>query len=96
VSNIKFRGEPLTFFSPLCTIAQEQAFRSLKPTHIVQEECMKQSHLPLKTDSEQPKTLLKKLSMIEDRKKLKKRGFRQLRMVLSVNAGHVRGGHSFH
>ena len=57
---------------------------------------MKQSHLPLKTDSEQPKTLLKKLSMIEDRKKLKKRGFRQLRMVLSVNAGHVRGGHSFH
>jgi len=57
---------------------------------------MKQSHLPLKTDSEQLKTLLKKLSMIEDRKKLKKRGFRQLRMVLSVNAGHVRGGHSFH
>jgi hypothetical protein len=56
---------------------------------------MKQSHLPLKTDSEQPRSLLRKLSTIEERKKLKKRGFKQLKMV-QTNAGHVRGGHSFH
>lgn len=57
---------------------------------------MKHSHVPVKMDAEQPKTLLKKLSLIEDRKKLKGRDFKQLRMVQKVTAGHVRGGHSFH
>lgn len=57
---------------------------------------MKQSHLPLKTDSEQPRSLLKKMSVMEDRKKLKKRGFERLKMVQRVTAGRVRGGHSFH
>jgi len=64
--------------------------------HFVQEERMKQSHLPLKADTEQPKTLLKKMSLLENQKKARKRGFKQLKMVMSVNAGHVRGGHSFH
>jgi hypothetical protein len=57
---------------------------------------MKQSHLPLKTDSEQPRSLLRKISAMQERKKTKKQGFKQLKMVQSVNAGHVRGGHSFH
>jgi hypothetical protein len=33
---------------------------------------------------------------MQERKKTKKQGFKQLKMVQSVNAGHVRGGHSFH
>ncbi|HTY37168.1 MAG TPA: hypothetical protein VMH23_08650 [Bacteroidota bacterium] len=57
---------------------------------------MKQSHVPLKMDAEQPKSLLKKISQLEDRGKPKSRGFKQLKMVQKVNAGHVRGGHSFH
>jgi hypothetical protein len=58
---------------------------------------MKQSHLPLKAESEDTKTLLKKMSLLEEKKKAKKRSFKQLRMVSSLkNAGHVRGGHSFH
>jgi hypothetical protein len=57
---------------------------------------MKQSHLPLKTDSEQPRSLLKKISIVEDRKKLKKGSFKLFKMMHSANAGHVRGGHSFH
>ena len=57
---------------------------------------MKQSHVPLKTDAEQPKSLLKKISLIEARSKKKNRGFNQGKIVQRVNAGHVRGGHSFH
>lgn len=57
---------------------------------------MKRSHVPLKMDTGQPKALLKKLSLLEARNKQKKRGFKQLKLVQSVNAGHVRGGHSFH
>ncbi len=57
---------------------------------------MKQSHVPVKMDAEQPKTLLKKLSLLESRTKMKNRGFKNLKMVQKVTAGHVRGGHSFH
>ena len=57
---------------------------------------MKQSHVPLKTDGEQPKSLLKKMDLIETRSKKKFRGLNQGKIVQRVNAGHVRGGHSFH
>ncbi len=57
---------------------------------------MKQSHVPVKMDTEQPKSLLKKLSLLEDRAKPKNRGSKNLRIVQKVTAGHVRGGHSFH
>jgi hypothetical protein len=57
---------------------------------------MKQSHVPVKMDAEQPRTLLKKLSLLEARNKQKNRGTRHLKMVQKVTAGHVRGGHSFH
>ncbi len=57
---------------------------------------MKQGHVPMKMDTEKPQTLLKKLSLLEARQKSKRRGFKQLRIVQSVNAGRVRGGHSFH
>ena len=57
---------------------------------------MKDSHVPLNMDAEQPKSLLKKLSMLEGRRKKKNRVSKQLKIVQKVTAGHVRGGHSFH
>jgi hypothetical protein len=57
---------------------------------------MKDSHVPLNMDPEQPKSLLKKLSILENRRKKKNRVSKQLKIVQKVTAGHVRGGHSFH
>jgi hypothetical protein len=57
---------------------------------------MKQSHVPLKMDAEQPKSLLKKISLFESRTGPKSRTSKQLKAVQKVTAGHVRGGHSFH
>ena len=57
---------------------------------------MKDSHVPLNMDAEQPKSLLKKLSILENRRKKKNRVSKQLKTVQKVTAGHVRGGHSFH
>jgi len=68
----------------------------LKPTNLPKEDTMKQVHVPLKTNTEQPKMVLRKLGLLESRKQSKKKGFKQLRIVQSVNAGRVRGGHSFH
>jgi len=57
---------------------------------------MKRTHVPLKLDTEQPKTLLRKLSFADTQGKAKKRGYREMKGVQRVTAGHVRGGHSFH
>jgi hypothetical protein len=57
---------------------------------------MKQSHVPVKMDAEQPGSLLKKISLLEARNKQKNRGPKHFKMVQKVTAGHVRGGHSFH
>jgi hypothetical protein len=57
---------------------------------------MKRTHVPLKLENEQPKALLRKLSFEETQGKAKKRGYREMKGVQRVNAGHVRGGHSFH
>ena len=57
---------------------------------------MKQTHVPLKMDTEQPRNVLRKLTMLEARTKRKNRGFKSFKMVQKVTAGHVRGGHSFH
>lgn len=57
---------------------------------------MKRTHVPLKLDTEQPKALLRKLSFDEPQSKAKKRGYREMKAMQRVTAGHVRGGHSFH
>ena len=57
---------------------------------------MKQTHLPVKMEEEQSKSLIRRLNARDAHTKQKKRGFKQLKIVQSVNAGRVRGGHSFH
>ena len=57
---------------------------------------MKQTHLPLKSDDGRQKQLLKKLGLFEKRDKAKKERSKQLKIVHAMNAGRVRGGHSFH
>lgn len=57
---------------------------------------MKQAHMPLKVNMASPKSILRKISLLEERKKKNNQGFKPLKAVLSVKAGHVRGGHSFH
>jgi hypothetical protein len=93
---MKFDSRHLTLSIDLATIAQKVVGLFFESHHISQEEGMKHSHVPLKMDAEQPKSLLKKLSLLEDRNKPKRRGLKQLKMVQKVTAGHVRGGHSFH
>ncbi len=93
---MKFVSHHLTFISEVATIAHYDVRSFFESHQISQEEGMKRSHVPLKMDAEQPKSLLKKLSLIEGRGKRKNRAFRQQKMVQKVTAGHVRGGHSFH
>jgi len=93
---VKFASSLLTLSGSLATIAQNAVHLFFESHYISQEEGMKHSHVPLKMDAEQPRSLLKKISLLEDRNKPKRRGFKQLKMVQKVTAGHVRGGHSFH
>jgi hypothetical protein len=93
---MKFVSDLLTLSSVVATIAHNDVRSFFESHQISQEEGMKRSHVPLKMDAEQPKSLLKKLSLLEDRSKRKNRGSKQLKMVQKVTAGHVRGGHSFH
>ena len=93
---MKFVSHHLTLSCVLATIAHNDVRSFFESHQFSQEEGMKRSHVPLKMDAEQPKSLLKKISLLEDRSKPKNRGFKQLKMVQKVTAGHVRGGHSFH
>jgi hypothetical protein len=93
---MKFDSHHLTLSSAVATIAHNDVCSFFESHQISQEEGMKRSHVPLKMDAEQPKSLLKKLSLLEDRGKPKNRSSKQLKMVQKVTAGHVRGGHSFH
>jgi hypothetical protein len=95
-SKMKFVSLHLTLTCELATIAHNDVCLFFESHQISQEEGMKRSHVPLKMDAEQPKSLLKKISLLEDRSKPKNRGSKQLKMVQKVTAGHVRGGHSFH
>ena len=93
---MKFVSRGLTFVSTVATIAEEVVCVFFESHQIYEEEGMKQSHVPLKMDAEQPKSLLKKISLLEDRNKPKNRASKQLKLVQKVTAGNVRGGHSFH
>ena len=93
---MKFVSRGLTFVSTVATIAEEVVCVFFESHQIYEEEGMKQSHVPLKMDAEQPKSLFRKLSLLEARSKPKNRSFRQQKLVQKVTAGHVRGGHSFH
>jgi hypothetical protein len=93
---MKFVSHYLTLSSVLATIAHNDVRSFFESHQISQEEGMKQSHIPLKMDAEQPKSLFRKLSLLEARSKPKNRSFRQQKSVQKVTAGHVRGGHSFH
>ncbi|MFH0989334.1 MAG: hypothetical protein V1799_04870 [bacterium] len=55
---------------------------------------MKSTHIPLKS-SEQSKSL-KRFNLNEKRTGLKAKSTNRFRIGQSVNAGRVRGGHSFH
>jgi hypothetical protein len=49
-----------------------------------------------KNQLKQSKPFFKTPPVAEKRFQLKIKNFKRLRIILSVNAGHVRGGHSFH
>ena len=93
---MKFVSRSLTFVYPVTTMAENVVCVFFESHQICQEEGMKQSHVPLKMDAEQPKSLLKRISLLEDRNKRKNRASKQMKLVQKVTAGHVRGGHSFH
>jgi nucleosome binding factor SPN SPT16 subunit len=95
-SKMKFGSPLLTFIRAVATIAHNDVRSFFESHQLSQEEGMKQSHVPLKMDAEQPKSLLRKLSLLEEKNKPKSRGSRQQKLVQKVTAGHVRGGHSFH
>jgi hypothetical protein len=95
-SKMKFISHHLTFTSVVATIAHNDVRLFFESHQISQEEGMKQSHVPLKMDAEQPKSLLRKISLLEARSKPKNRDFKQQKLMQKVTAGHVRGGHSFH
>jgi hypothetical protein len=63
---------------------------------IDQEVAMKSPTLPLSNDPKELKSNRKKLAARDKRLHAKQRPEKRLKIVQSMNAGHVRGGHSFH
>jgi hypothetical protein len=57
---------------------------------------MKSGSPSFKNQLKQSKPFFKTPPVAEKRFQLKIKNFKRLRIILSVNAGHVRGGHSFH
>ncbi len=57
---------------------------------------MKSGSPSFKNQQKQSKPFFKTPPVDEKRFQLKNKNFKRLRIVQSVNAGHVRGGHSFH
>ena len=57
---------------------------------------MKSPKLPLSNDPKELKSKLKKLAARDKRFNAKQRPEKRLKIVQSMNAGHVRGRHSFH
>ncbi len=57
---------------------------------------MKSPKLPLSNNPKELKSNLKKLTARDKRLNAKQRPEKRLKIVQSMNAGHVRGGHSFH
>ena len=57
---------------------------------------MKSGSPSFKNQQKQSKPFFKTPPIDEKRIQLKNKNFKRLRIIQSVNAGHVRGGHSFH
>jgi len=64
-------------------------------THHPLEICMKTA-IPSKNEPKHDKKLLKRLALSDKRFRLTGKNNQRLKIVKSVTAGHVRGGHSFH
>jgi hypothetical protein len=57
---------------------------------------MKPANVPLSKDLKTTKTLQRKMGTSGLKSGFKDQSTKRQRIVLSVTAGHVRGGHSFH
>ncbi|MGB2867114.1 MAG: hypothetical protein WBD36_01570 [Bacteroidota bacterium] len=57
---------------------------------------MKPANIPITNDTAARKMALKRARTLEKQVLGKEINRRRLRIVRSTNAGHVRGGHSFH
>ncbi len=63
--------------------------------HERKEELMSPSNVPLIKDLRTNITIQRKTGTVVLKLKFKDKNTKRQRMILSVNAGHVRGGHSF-
>jgi hypothetical protein len=57
---------------------------------------MKTANIPLPKESKANRSLQRRNGAFDQRLRFKDQSTKRKRIVLSVNAGHVRGGHSFH
>lgn len=57
---------------------------------------MKQKHAPLSTNAQETKSIQRKLALQRQQLQSKTKNPKLVRIVQSVTAGHIRGGHSFH
>jgi hypothetical protein len=57
---------------------------------------MRPANVPLSKEQKSNKLLQRKLGSLDLKSKFKDPSTKRQRIVLSVTAGHVRGGHSFH
>jgi hypothetical protein len=57
---------------------------------------MKTANIPLPKESKTNKALQRRSGAVDQKLRFKDQNIKRKRIVLSVNAGHVRGGHSFH
>ncbi len=57
---------------------------------------MRPANVPLSKELKPSKMLQRKLGNLDQKSKIKNQSTKRQRIVLSVTAGHVRGGHSFH
>jgi hypothetical protein len=57
---------------------------------------MKPANVPLPRELKPGKMLQRRLGNLDLKSKIKDQSTKRQRIVLSVTAGHVRGGHSFH
>jgi hypothetical protein len=57
---------------------------------------MKPANVPLSKELRTNKTILRKIGTSVLKSRFKDQTTRRQHIILSANAGHVRGGHSFH
>ncbi len=57
---------------------------------------MKPANVPLSKELRTNKTIQRKIGTSVLKSRFKDQSTKRQRIIISVNAGHVRGGHSFH